>query len=200
MLRWPAAWLFLALFFSFTVALSMWLLRVNPDLLMERMTGIGKPDQKTWDKLLLAITFVAFFGWFVLMGLDAVRFRWSRLPLSLQGLGTLLLLCSFYVFYITFRENPYLSPAVRIQKERAQTVVSTGPYLYVRHPLYAGFVPFAIGTALMLGSGYGLPGALVLIGIVARRAVLEERVLRDELEGYCAYMERVKYRLIPHLW
>ena len=199
-LRWPAGWLFMVLFFSFTVALSLWLLRVNPDLLAERMTGIGKPDQKTWDKVLLAITFVAFFGWLVLMGLDAVRFRWSSLPLYLQGLGTLLLLCSFYVFYITFRENPYLSPAVRIQTERAQTVVSTGPYLYVRHPLYAGFVLFAFGTALMLGSGYGLPGALVLIGMVARRAVLEERVLRDELEGYRAYMTRVKYRLIPHVW
>ena len=107
---------------------------------------------------------------------------------------------SFQLFYVTFRENPYLSPAVRIQTERAQTVVCTGPYRWVRHPVYAGFCLFALGTSLLLGSKYGLLGALLLIAIVARRAVLEEQVLRDELEGYSVYMTRVRHRLIPHLW
>jgi protein-S-isoprenylcysteine O-methyltransferase Ste14 len=199
-LAWPAAWVFLVLFFGFTVALSLWLLRFNPDLLVERLTGIGKPDQKAWDKVLLVITFIAFYGWLALMGVDAVRFSWSRVPLWLQTLGALLLLCSFYVFYLTFRENPFLSPGVRIQKERAQTVVSTGPYRYVRHPMYAGVIPFAFGTALLLGSWWGLLGALLLIGIVARRAVLEERTLRDELDGYSVYLTRVRYRLLPYLW
>ena len=199
-LAWPAAWLFLALMFGFTLAVGWWLLRFNPDLLAERMTGIGKPDQKSWDKVLLVITAIAFFAWLVLMGLDAVRFRWSQVPLWLQALGTLLLLSSFYVFYLTFRENPFLSPAVRIQRERAQTVVSTGPYRYVRHPMYSGFILFAFGTALLLGSSWGMAGALLLIGIVARRAVLEERTLRDELEGYSVYLTRVRYRLLPYLW
>jgi protein-S-isoprenylcysteine O-methyltransferase Ste14 len=199
-LAWPAAWVFLVLFFGFTMALSLWLLRFNPDLLAERMTGIGKPDQKTWDKVLLAITAVAFFAWLALMGLDAVRFHWSQVPLWLRVLGALLVLCSFYLFFVTFRENPYLSPAVRIQTDRAQTVVSTGPYRYVRHPMYAGFVLFALSTALMLGSWYGVLGALLLVGIVARRAVLEERVLREELEGYGIYMTRVRYRLVPYVW
>ena len=199
-LTWPAAWLFLALMFGFTVSVGWWLLRFNPDLLAERMTGIGKPDQKSWDKVLLVITAIAFFAWLVLMGLDAVRFRWSQVPLWLQALGTLLLLSSFYVFYLTFRENPFLSPAVRIQRERAQTVVSTGPYRYVRHPMYSGFILFAFGTALLLGSSWGMAGALLLIGIVARRAVLEERTLRDELDGYSVYLTRVRYRLLPYLW
>jgi protein-S-isoprenylcysteine O-methyltransferase Ste14 len=66
--------------------------------------------------------------------------------------------------------------------------------------MYAGFVLFALGTALLLGSWYGVLGALLLIGMVARRAVLEERMLREELEGYRAYMTRVRYRLVPHLW
>src|SRR5262249_2131455 len=198
-LAWPAAWVYLALMFGFTVAVGLWLLRFNPDLLAERMTGIGKPDQKGWD-MLLAMTAIAFFGWLALMGLDAVRFRWSQVPLWLQALGTLLLLCSFYVFYLTFRENPFLSPAVRIQRERAQTVVSTGPYHYVRHPMYAGFILYAFGTALLLGSWWGLVGVLLLIAIVARRSVLEERALRDELEGYNVYLARVRYRLLPYLW
>lgn len=199
-LVWPAGWTYLALVFGFTAAVSTWLLRSNPDLLAERMTGIGHPGQKTWDKVFLALTALAFFAWLVVMALDAVRFRWSQMPLWLQGIGVFLLVGSFYIFYLTFRENTYLSPAVRVQTERGQTVVSTGPYRYVRHPMYAAFVLFAIGTALLLGSWYGLLGGLLLIGMVAWRAVQEERVLRDELEGYSAYMTRVRYRFVPFLW
>jgi protein-S-isoprenylcysteine O-methyltransferase Ste14 len=199
-LRWPAAWIFLALMFGFTIVLGAWLLRHDPDLLAERMTGIGRSDQETWDKILLAITAVLFFAWLVLMALDAVRFRWSAMPRWLSTLGALMLLASFEVFFVTFRENSFLSPAVRIQTDRAQTVVSTGPYRYVRHPMYAGFVLFSVGTALLLGSYFGLIGAFLLIGIVARRAVLEERVLRQRLEGYDAYMSRVNYRFLPRVW
>ena len=199
-IAWRAGWTFLVLFFSFVIALSTWLLRFDPDLLEERMTGIGKSDQKTWDKVLLAIMAVAFFSWFAVMGLDVVRFRWSDMPARLQFLGAVLLLASFYVFFVTFRENTYLSPAVRVQTERSQRVVSTGPYRYVRHPMYAGFVLFTVATALVLGSWYGLLGAILLSGMVAQRAVLEERVLRGELKGYDAYMGRVKYRLVPYVW
>ena len=92
------------------------------------------------------------------------------------------------------------SPAVRIQTERGQTVVSTGPYRYVRHPLYAGFTLFTLGTALMLGSAYGVLGALVLDALIAWRAVREEQVLQHELAGYSEYMSRVRYRFIPYLW
>jgi protein-S-isoprenylcysteine O-methyltransferase Ste14 len=199
-LAWPAAWAYLTLFFGFTLALSIWLLRFNPDLLAERLTGIGKPDQKTWDKLFLALTAFAFFGWLVVMAFDAVRFHWSRLPPWLQWCGAALLLGSFYIFYLTFRENSYLSPAVRVQTERGQTVISTGPYKYVRHPMYAGFLLFAISTALLLGSCYGLLGALLLVGMIAWRAVREEHVLELELKGYGEYMERVRYRFLPYVW
>jgi protein-S-isoprenylcysteine O-methyltransferase Ste14 len=147
-----------------------------------------------------ALVQLAFLAWLVVMALDAVRFRWSQVPPWLQGVGALLLVGSFYLFYRTFRENSYLSPAVRIQTDRRQTVVSTGPYRYVRHPMYAAFIPFALGTALLLGSWYGLLGGLLLVGMVAWRAVQEERVLREGLEGYGAYMTRVRYRLIPYLW
>jgi len=199
-LVWAAGWAYLVLVLGFAIALSIWLLRFNPDLLAERMTGIGKPDQKSWDKAFLALVALVFFAWHVLMALDAVRFRWSQMPLWLQLIGACLLLGSFYIFYLTFRENSYLSPAVRVQTERGQTVVSTGPYRYVRHPLYSGFVLYAVGTALLLGSCYGLIGALLLITMIAWRAVREERVLQEELNGYDNYMSRVKYRFIPYLW
>lgn len=199
-IRWPAAWIFLALMFGFTIASSIWLFRYDPDLLAERMTGIGRDDQESWDKTLLAITAVVFFAWLVVMPLDAVRFRWSRVPVWLQGIGAAVLLISFGMFYVVFRENTFLSPAVRIQTDREQSVVSSGPYRYVRHPLYAGFGLYALGTALLLGSWYGVLGGFILIGIVARRAVLEERLLCEGLAGYTAYMQRVKYRLIPGVW
>jgi protein-S-isoprenylcysteine O-methyltransferase Ste14 len=199
-IHWLAGWIYILLMLGFTVGISAWLLRFNPELLVERMTGIGRPDQKAWDKVLLALVGLGFFAWLALMAVDAVRFRWSRMPLALQGAGAGLLVASFYLFYLTFRENPYLSPAVRVQTDRGQTVVTTGPYRYVRHPMYAGFIPFAIGTACLLGSWYGLLGAGLLIGLVAWRAVHEEWVLREELPGYSAYLARVRYRLVPYLW
>jgi protein-S-isoprenylcysteine O-methyltransferase Ste14 len=199
-LAWPAAWVFLVVYAVFSWVLSLWLRRYDPALLSERMHGIGKPGQKAWDKVFLGLMGLGFFGWLAVMGLDAVRFRWSHLPGWLQGVGLILLLGSFGFFYLTCRENPYLSPAVRIQRERGQTVVSTGLYRYVRHPMYSGFILFSIGTALLLGSGYGVLGALVLIVMLAWRAVREERVLLNELPGYRDYMARVRYRFIPFVW
>lgn len=81
---WPAGWVFLILFFGFTVTLSRWLLRHNPGLLTERIMGIGKPDQKTWDKVFYLVANVYFLAWLVLMPLDAVRFRWAPMPGWLQ--------------------------------------------------------------------------------------------------------------------
>jgi protein-S-isoprenylcysteine O-methyltransferase Ste14 len=104
------------------------------------------------------------------------------------------------VFFATFRENSFLSPMVRIQKERGQTVISSGPYRVVRHPMYAGFLLFVVGTALLLGSWLGLLAGVILAVAVARRAVLEERMLRAELDGYDAYAARVRFRLVPGVW
>jgi len=199
-IAWLAGWLFLLLSFGFVVAISVWLLRYDPGLLKERMSGTIQADQKTWDRVFVGLTSILFLAWLILMPLDAVRFRWSHMSVWLQGVGVIILLSSFYLFYLTFRENSYLSPVVRIQTERGQTVVSSGPYHYVRHPLYAGFALFMLGTTLLLGSWYGLLVGLILVAMAARRAVLEERLLREELPGYEAYMAQVKYRLIPHVW
>ena len=139
---WPAGWAYLVLFFGANVALARWLLRHDPGLLQERMTGFGKPGEPTWDKVFLVGLEVFLLAWLVLMGLDAVRFRWSQMPGWLQVAGAILLLGSFHLFFLTFRENPYLSPAVRVQTERGQTVITTGPYHYVRHPMYAAGIPF----------------------------------------------------------
>ena len=134
------------------------------------------------------------------MPLDAVRFHWSQMPTWLHLVGVIVFLSFSYLTYLTYRENPYLSGVVRIQEDRGQTVISTGPYRYVRHPLYTSALLFSLGSALLLGSWIGVILGLFIDGYLARRAVGEERVLQKGLKGYDAYMAQVKYRLIPHVW
>ena len=199
-LSWLPGWIYLGLMFGFVIAISIWLLRRNPSLLRERMTGIGAEGQKSWDKALLALIGLLFVGWLAVMPADAARFQWTSLQPFAQALGALLLVGSFPLFFWVFAANPYLSPAVRLQKERDHRVVSSGPYRLVRHPMYAAVIPFFAGTSLLLGSAWGLAGGLVLVIAVAIRAVLEERTLEAELPGYRDYMGRVRYRLIPGVW
>jgi len=199
-LNWIAGWAFLILFFGFVIAISYWLLRNNPDLLTERMKGAVQEDQKTWDKIFFALVGTLFVVWLLLMPLDAVRFGWSHVPGALQAAGGVIFVVSFYLFFVTFRENSFLSPAVRVQDERGQTVITTGPYHYVRHPMYAAFLVFVIGAALLLGSWLGLVFGAVLVILTGWRAVNEENVLRHELQGYDAYMTQVKYRFVPYVW
>lgn len=198
-ISWVPGWVFLILFFSFTLAVTLWLYRHDPALLKERMTGFTA-DQKTWDKFFLILMNVLFMAWLVLMPLDAARFRWSQMPFWLQGVGAAALLCSFYLFFLTFRENPFLSPVVRVQEERGQTVISTGPYRFVRHPMYSATILFFLGTAFLLGSWYGVLVGGILVALIGIRAVMEERALREELDGYKAHMERVRYRFVPYVW
>ena len=198
-LTWTAGWVFLALFFGFFIAMNTWLFRHNPGLLEERMK-LSRPNQKGWDKLLFPLLLVFSIAWLVFMALDAVRFHWSQVPEWLQGIGVMILLCSFYLLFLTFRENSYLSTVVRIQEERGQKVISTGPYHYVRHPMYAAILLFVVGTSMLLGSLYGVLVGLVFMIVLARRAVLEERTLQQELPGYAAYTGQVKYHLIPFVW
>jgi protein-S-isoprenylcysteine O-methyltransferase Ste14 len=146
--------------------------------------------------LLFAISLI----WLVVMPLDAVRFHWSQIPFWLQVVGALVSISSFVCMYISFRENAYVTPTVRIQQERGHVVVSSGPYRYVRHPMYTGFHLFFIGVSLLLGSTLGFVLTLVLIGLVVRRTVLEERLLQENLPGYDAYLTQVTSRFIPHIW
>lgn len=197
---WIAGWAYLILFFSFVIALSMWLSKYNPGLLTERMTGIGKSDQKSWDKVWYAVVLLLFLAWLVFMPLDAVRFRWSHIPMWLQVAGVILLLCSFYFFFLVFRENSFLSPAIRLQSEREQKVISTGPYHLIRHPMYGTAILFFIGTCLLLGSWYGLGVSIPIVAGIVWRILQEEKTLLLELPGYDVYMLEVKYRLIPFIW
>jgi protein-S-isoprenylcysteine O-methyltransferase Ste14 len=196
---WPAAWIFLVIWFVFNHGILAWLYMHNPDLLQERLQ-VETKNRPNWDKILTLLLYSAIFLWLLFMAFDVVRYHWSPVNRYFQVGGTALLLCSCYLLFTVFRENTYLSMAVRVQAERGQTVISTGPYRVVRHPMYAAMIFFFLGTPLLLGSWLGIPLGILMMVILAWRAVLEEGALRQELPGYAEYMAQVKYRFIPHVW
>jgi protein-S-isoprenylcysteine O-methyltransferase Ste14 len=183
-----------------TVVVVRMLVRKHPELLRERMSSPIQRAQPLWDRVLLSAILVLFVFWFVLMPLDAVRFGWSDVPVWLQVVGAVGIVLSYYGMYLTFRENAYLYPVVKLQEERGQTVVTTGPYRYVRHPLYAFALVYFAATALLLGSWFGLLFSTLLMALIILRTALEDRTLRRGLAGYAQYAGTVRYRLIPHVW
>jgi protein-S-isoprenylcysteine O-methyltransferase Ste14 len=198
--RWPAGWLFLIEMYGAGFAIGIALAKRDPALLAERLAPPVQRDQENWDKLVLAAVFVLFIGWLLLMAADAVRFGHSHVPLWAQFLGAAGILLAMYVVHLTFRANTFTAPVVKIQRDRGHKVITTGPYRYVRHPMYAGAAILFLSTPLLLGSWYGLAAAPVLIAVVGVRALMEERTLRDKLDGYADYAARVPYRLIPLIW
>jgi protein-S-isoprenylcysteine O-methyltransferase Ste14 len=194
---WPGAWVFLVVLGAGGFFTETWLARHNPDLLAERRTTRG---QAGWDRILTAIIGLLWLGWLPLMALDAARFRWSTVPGWLQCTGAVILAASFFLVYFTYRENSYAAPVVKIQRERGHTAITTGPYRYVRHPIYASGLLSYVGTPLLLGSWYGLAIVPVMAALLAFRAVMEERMLEAELDGYREYSVRVRYRLMPMVW
>jgi protein-S-isoprenylcysteine O-methyltransferase Ste14 len=197
---WLAGWVFVTLFWGFVLLVVRMMLRNNPELLQERMSSPIQRRQPLWDKVLLSVLMLLFVSWLTLMPLDAVRFGWSDVPVWLQVLGALGIVLSFYVMYLTYRENPYLYSVVKLQEGQGQSVVTTGPYRYVRHPLYSSSLLFFPATALLLGSWLGLLLSLVLIALIILRTALEDRMLSSGLTGYAEYAQTVRYCLISHVW
>ncbi len=196
-LDWWGAWAFLSLFVLMVIVAVFWSLRNNPELLNER--GRVAENTKPWDKVILALYTCLLLGMLVTAGLDA-RLRWSAMAPALRILGGLGLLAAMGLVYWVATSNAYLSTVVRIQDDRGQQVVTTGPYRYVRHPMYSGMFFFFWSIPLLLGSWWALlPGTLNVIVFIVRTA-LEDKTLQAELPGYAEYAQRVHYRLIPGVW
>lgn len=199
-LAWPGAWVFLAGMWVLAFWLGVWLLHYDPALLKERSGSFVQRDQPPVDKLIVVSLITLYVAWFVFMGLDR-RYGWSPpVPLWLQGLGGIDVFLSVYLGYLTFRENSFASPVVKIQTERAHSVITTGPYAYVRHPMYAGALLHFAGLPLLLGSWWGLAFMPVFADLFAIRIGIEEQTLRTALKGYGDYAARVRYRIIPLIW
>lgn len=199
-LAWPQAWIFLAIFNICSQAIGVWLLKTNPALLAERMKSPVSADQRPRDRLVMIAIAIFFCVWLVFIGLDARRFGWSYAPLWTQAIGAALIVGAFYGWVGVLRANSFAAVTVRLQKERDQTVISTGPYAVVRHPMYAYAMLLLIGTPLLLGSLWGLLGVPLAMSLMAARALGEEDLLMDGLPGYRDYAAKVRFRLLPGVW
>ena len=197
-LKWTEAWVFIILYAAAVTAVVIWMKKKSPGLLKERSTR--KKDAKSWDKI-----FMAFYSGFLLFllilpGLDAVRFRWSNISPIIKILAFIGYIPGFAIVFWAMKENAFLSDVVRIQKDRGQTVCTTGPYKYVRHPMYVGIIWIMACLPLSLGSLFALIPAAIIMILFFIRTALEDKTLRKELTGYEEYTQNVRYRLVPGIW
>jgi protein-S-isoprenylcysteine O-methyltransferase Ste14 len=193
-------WLFLGGMLAISVFLGAYMARVDPGLLRERLKPPVQKDQPLADKLIVIPLLLLLFGGMGFMAADAARWRWSAMPPSVQWAGCALLLVALLFMTWTMRANSFAAPVVKIQKERGQTVITTGPYAFVRHPLYFGALFYVAASSLVLGSWWGL-ATVPLVGLgFAIRIPVEEKALREGLQGYDDYARRVRWRLVPFIW
>lgn len=198
--KYPGGWIYLGAMIAISTVCGTRALGVDPGLLRERLRPPVQRDQPLADRLLVVPFLILVFGAIGFMAADAARWRWSAMPPSVQGAGGGLLLASFLFIAWVLRTNSFAAPVVKIQRDRGQSVITTGPYAIVRHPMYLGALLYIAGTSFVLGSWWGLatiPLFALLLGI---RIGIEERTLRAGLEGYEEYARRVRWRLIPLLW
>jgi len=196
--RWPEAWIFIV-FYSTAAALSIfWMKKKVPGLLKERQTK--KKDAKKLDKIFMRIYLLMLIFLLTIPGWDAVRQGWSQVPLALKVAAFIGYLPALFFALWALIENAFASDVVRIQEERGHTVCTTGPYRYVRHPMYVGVILIMLCFPLSLGSYYGLIPAFIIILLFFFRTAFEDRILQEELPGYKEYAGKVRYRLIPGIW
>ena len=198
--RWVEGWNFGVWCVSFVAARFWWLRFRDPALLAERMRMPGSGGESRSAMAILLAMKLCFMASLFVSALD-MRFGWTRrLPLWSEVCGGLLLLGGSFFMFRAFTDNTYASQLVRIQSERGQHVIDTGVYGFVRHPMYLGGSLMFVGGPLLLGSVCGLLAGLAAVGLLILRILGEEKLLARDLEGYRAYCEKVRYRLVPHVW
>lgn len=197
---WRGGWIFMGEMVLFSAAAVAWLARYDPGLLKERLGGPIQKGQTFSDKVFMLTMVVIWYGWMVLMALDVKRWHLSEAPDWVTYAGAVLIALGFLAVLRTFRENSFAAPVIKIQQERGQKVIDTGPYAVVRHPMYAGAFLYMLGTPLVLGSWIGLVALPLIVGFLIVRIFIEEATLRKGLPGYCEYTARVRYRLVPGIW
>ena len=191
---WRNAWLFLGLLFVPMVIVGSVMFVKSPDLLRKRLNA---KEERAEQKDVVGYSGLMFIAAFVLAGLN-YRFGWVTFPRGTVAAGAVLFILSYIMYVEVIRENAFLSRTVEIQEN--QTVVDTGLYGIVRHPMYAATIVLFLSMALILDSPVSLLIMLTYIPIIVKRTLDEERALADGLVGYREYMGKVRYRLVPFVW
>jgi protein-S-isoprenylcysteine O-methyltransferase Ste14 len=194
-LRWTWAWVYLAMcIFILIINLVV----IPAEVIEER--GRKKKNVKRWDKILSAINIFPILGMYILSGFD-YRLNWSiDLSVPIHIIALILFFMGAMLFTWSMASNKFFSTMVRIQTDREHKVVMEGPYNYVRHPGYVGFILMLFATPIALGSLYGIFMSGIVTGILMVRTALEDKTLRKELDGYEDYAGKIKYKLVPFIW
>ncbi len=191
------AWVYLAVFMVCTLFITAYLIKYDEKLLARRIKAgpVAEPQQR--QQIIQSLASLFFIGQFIVAGLDH-RFHWSEVPPAVSVISDLFVVLGFVVVFLVFRENSYTSAIIEVSNE--QKVIASGPYSMVRHPMYAGASLLLIFSPLALGSWVALPFALPLILVIVTRLREEEKYLLVNLNGYEAYRQSVRYRLVPFIW
>jgi protein-S-isoprenylcysteine O-methyltransferase Ste14 len=191
------AWFFSGVFIGCAIASTIYLAIKDPALLDRRLAAGPSAEKEPFQKILMVFAIISFAGILVLSAVDH-RFDWSQVPLSVVVLGNLLVVLGFLGVHFVMKENTFAASNISIAP--GHTVISTGPYAVVRHPMYSYAVLMLAGVPLALGSWWGLLFVIPTVSGITVRLLHEERFLKRNLPGYVAYTEKVRYRLLPGVW
>jgi protein-S-isoprenylcysteine O-methyltransferase Ste14 len=183
-LRYWQAWLFPASYFTASIALTLYLVKKDPALLARRMRGGPFAEREPAQR--------------IIMSCASLRFGWSRMAPFASVIGDILVLLGWLGIFSVLRENSFASAT--IESFQDQRVISSGPYAWVRHPMYATALVMLLGIPIALGSWRGVLIVAALVPVLIWRLMDEERFLARNLPDYVAYQRRVRYRLLPGVW
>ena len=190
-------WFYLIVFFLASLLTTLDLMRRDPALLERRMRGGPTAEKRPAQRIVMVGASAGFIALLVVPALDH-RFGWSTVPRSIVIAGNALVAIGFYFIFRVYRANTFTSATIEIAEN--QTVVSTGPYAIVRHPMYASALLYVIGTPFALGSYWGLVAVAGFLPFLIWRLFDEEQMLVGSLPGYVEYQGKVRHRLIPFIW
>jgi protein-S-isoprenylcysteine O-methyltransferase Ste14 len=196
-LRYWQAWVYLSIFVGASSAITANLMRTDPALLERRMSGGPTAESRPAQRVIMLFASLGFIALIVVPALDH-RYAWSTVPRYVVAAGDVLVAVGFYLSFRVYRENPFTSATIEVAAD--QTVISTGPYAIVRHPLYASALFYLAGTPLALGSLWGFVPLALMFPFLIWRLLDEERFLAKGLPGYADYQKKVRYRLVPGVW
>ena len=190
-------WVFLGVFTGSTSAFTIYLAIYDQPLLERRMKAGPWHEQERSQRIIVSLVIGAFFAFIILPILD-YRIGLSRVPAWVSMIGDAIIVCSFVAIFWVVKTNSWAASNIRVEPN--QKVIDTGPYAYVRHPMYAAAIWLFVGIPLALGSWWTVVLVIPFLPVLLWRLLDEERILARDLPGYTAYMRRVKYRLVPHMW
>jgi protein-S-isoprenylcysteine O-methyltransferase Ste14 len=196
---WWTGWIFLGVFIAYCLVLFRWLSAIDPELVRERQQDTDERNHP-YERLIIPVMITLELTLLIVAVLDNGRFGWSSIPAWIRVMGWALVALAGIMLPWVFRTNTFASGVGRIQDDRNHRVITSGPYQYIRHPMYASIIVAFVGLPLVLGSWWALIPGVLLAALFAARTALEDRMLHEQLPGYTGYADRVRFRLIPGIW